>query len=129
LGLKELEKLDAHNEKRIINARILLEGLKEVKEIQLPPDSPGSGHIFVHFAIKTDYAPALMRHLIKSGIDIQTETCTNCANLNIFKEYACDCPNAEELSRKVLFLPNQPVLNEKDMKKIVTKVKEFFAKI
>jgi perosamine synthetase len=128
-GFKQLQRNDQLNAKRMENARILIDELKEVKEITLPPHSPDAQHLCVHFTIWTEHKKELQKYLTRHRIDSQDESATNTTLFEQFTPYAegKSFPNTEKLHGNVLFLPAHPTLSREDMLYMAGKVKAFFA--
>ncbi len=124
-GLWQLSRIDAMNAKRMRNARILTERLKDLKDIRLPPTPTDREHICVHYAIWTKRKEDLKIFLTQNRIDAQDETAINTTQLfNSHDHYS----NAAKLHDHVLFLPTHPNLNRNDMIFIADKVKKFFTR-
>ena len=54
VGIEQLKKLDAFNQRRIDNAAYLSAGLRDVRGITLPTVSPGGKHVFHLYPIQID---------------------------------------------------------------------------
>jgi dTDP-4-amino-4,6-dideoxygalactose transaminase len=128
-GLKQLERIDITNKKRAENAMVLTEELSGIPGLELPIFPADRKHSAVHYAIRTQRDKELQNFLIINKIDSQNETAIDTTLLDRFKAYVNgDFPNARKLHDKIIFLPNHPNLNKKDMLYIAKKIKEFFRK-
>lgn len=128
-GLKQLERIDITNKKRIENAKVLTEELSGIPGLELPIFPADRQHTAVHYAIWTQRDKELQKFLIMNKIDSQNESAIDTTLLGRFKTYVNgNFPNAKKLHDKVIFLPNHPNFNKRDMLYIAKKIKEFFKK-
>lgn len=123
LGIEQLRRLDAHNQKMIENAQILTEELRGVDALDLPAAPPSGKGIFFHYAVQVEDRETFIRRLVLKGVDAQKDYCSSCPDLDLSREYRSDCPVASYLSRTTAYLPNHPSLNKEDMVAIARKVK------
>ena len=86
------------------------------------------GHIRYHHAVRFAERDRWVSRLFKSGIDAQKDYCTDCSRLEPFRERRQAFSVAARLSKEVLFFPNQPSLQSKDMKAIALCVRNIFQK-
>ena len=56
VGIIQLKKLDAFNQRRIDNAAYLTAGLRDVPGLKPPTDAPGRKHVFQLYAVQIDAA-------------------------------------------------------------------------
>jgi dTDP-4-amino-4,6-dideoxygalactose transaminase len=116
IGLEQLVNLDNLNNKRIENALYLLENLKGLEGISLPPLSKdGIKNIFTNFPIKTQERNLFARELLKKGID------TACGYI---KTHDTSCTNAEAVEQSIVHIPIYPSLNEPQLLYISQAIKE-----
>lgn len=115
VGLGQLERLDRLNQRRIENAKFLIENLKDVKNLYLPNIPHNAKHIFESFVIQSNNRERLAKRLLQKGIDTSKGYIKACSNLKIFEGFKNSCPNAQEVERKILHLPIYPSLSEKDL--------------
>ncbi len=128
LGFNQLKRIDEMNRRRRINARILIDALKGVKEISMPFASDPEAHVSIHFALWCEQKKELQAYLTREGIDVQNESAVDTAGLERFKGLAPEpCPVSEQLNGKIIFLPTHPNLMPADMLYIADKIKAFFA--
>ena len=125
IGLIQLEKLPALNQKRISNANYYEKHLTH-KDIIKPHISRGSTHVFHQYSIRiTDKFSInrfeLMEYLKSNNIDtaihypvsLNRQPAFNQTNKRL-------CPVADQLSNEILSLPVHPGVTEPMLKKICT---------
>lgn len=118
VGIAQLDSLDAHNEKRIENAKILNEILCNREDIQIPITAPEAKHIYLYYAllIKKNISIAnLRRKLISKRIDSQLNELTSSRELGIFGVDSKDYPVFKDASENLLIIPNGIYLNRDDV--------------
>jgi dTDP-4-amino-4,6-dideoxygalactose transaminase len=114
LGLMQLKTLDSRIKSRQRNAAILNALLPNPPYI---PNDVYSSYFF--YCIETDHKERLLDALFDAGILAQAGNFPVVPDLRAFQDFKCDCPNARALSTKLVFVPIQSDLQEKDMMKIV----------
>ncbi len=120
IGLEQLMRLDSLNDKRIKNASYLLENLKELDALSLPPlPSDNIKNVFTNFPIRSKNRKFLAKELITKGID---------TTFGYMRAHGGDCPNAVALEQSILHLPIYPSLNEDDLLYICQMIKEILKK-
>jgi len=135
LGLTQLQKLDALNERRRANARYLTEHLSGVTT---PRELPGRYHVYHQYTIRMSLPAgqagrgrdALLRYLRDRDIEA-----TVFYPLPVHKQplyrglgyHRQRLPVAERLSREVLSLPVHPGLSREDLEAVVSAVREGLA--
>jgi dTDP-4-amino-4,6-dideoxygalactose transaminase len=128
LGFNQLKRIDDMNRRRKINARILIDQLKGLKQISMPYASDPDAHESIHFALWCEQKPELQAYLTREGIDVQNESAVDTSNLERFKGLAPQpCPVSEKLNDRIVFLPTHPNLTPDDMLYMADKVKAFLA--
>jgi perosamine synthetase len=127
IGLAQLTKLPAWNEKRIANARYLSERLQGV---QVPVVRPGRRHVFHQYTIRVSGdRQALQEHLQKHGIGTAIHYPCPIHRQPVYRSlgYSDVLPQAEAASQRVLSLPIHPSLSQSDLDRIVAAVNGFTA--
>jgi perosamine synthetase len=125
IGLTQLEKLPAWNERRIANARYLSEQLQGV---QVPVTRSGRRHVFHQYTIRVpDDRQALQDHLQKQGIGTAIHYPCPIHHQPVYRSLGYDdaLPQAEAASRQVLSLPIHPALSQSDLDRIGTAINTF----
>jgi len=125
IGLVQLDKLPAWNEKRIANARYLSERLKGV---QAPVVRPHRRHVFHQYTVRVSgNREALQNHLKEQGIGTAIHYPYPIHQQPAYQSlgYHDVLPQAEAASREVLSLPVHQALSQSDLERIVAAVNGF----
>lgn len=118
LGFVQLNRLDVMTERRRVLSKLLLQELKDFKNISLPWESPNVKHNYLYFNILVDNKEQFSKKLYFKGIDTEIMDFHNCSDLEIFKEYYVNSPVSAYAQKHILRIPNFPKLKEEDIKYI-----------
>ena len=127
VGIEQLKSLDKRNDTRIRHSKLLNELLKDTSGILTPVESNGFRHIYLYYAvfIKEDLnLNWLRRKLLSQNVDTQLNELTTPSELGMFGADSKDFPVFNQVSDKLLVIPNGIYLNEKDVFKIAKSFKE-----
>ncbi|HET7842017.1 MAG TPA: DegT/DnrJ/EryC1/StrS family aminotransferase [Terriglobia bacterium] len=136
LGRVQLKKLNGALRLRRRNARLLTQGLEGLPGIMTPCVPAGAAHAFCLYTIsvdskklgmsRDDFQLALLRRGIQSAVHYPTPL----HRQPIFQGYGNDrdFPVSTRLAESVLSLPVHPSLKQKDLKRIVSAVREVVEK-
>jgi dTDP-4-amino-4,6-dideoxygalactose transaminase len=127
IGLAQLPKLEAFNEKRIANATYLSEHLPKDK-VHVPQMRPGTRHVFHQYTVRLN--PALDRDKVREeltakgvGSDIYYPVPVHRQQLYLDLGYGDQSfPESERAAQQVLSLPVHPGLSQEDLETIVAAV-------
>jgi dTDP-4-amino-4,6-dideoxygalactose transaminase len=127
IGLAQLPKLEAFNERRIANATYLNEHLPKDK-VQVPQVRPGTRHVFHQYTVRLD--PSLNRDKVRGelaarsiGTDIYYPVPVHRQQIYLDLGYGNQSfPESERAAREVLSLPVHPGLSQEDLETIVAAV-------
>lgn len=108
LILDQLPAADRNTQVRLELARIYHEGLKGLPGIQLPPWRDDGSHIYLQYPIQVPDRWSYVRYMMSHGRDLAIQHMTTAADLEIFKEFARDCPMARLTADRVVLLPTYP---------------------
>lgn len=122
-GLEQLEKLDALNEKQRTNAQLLIEELKNVRNVSTLSIFPGLSATFLYFRIKVQNVKLFRKRLLARGVDTKRDDMSLCSQLKVFEKYKTPCPEAEKLSLGSIEVPNDALLNKNDVMYIAEQIK------
>jgi len=127
IGIEQLKKLEGFNEKRIANARVLSDGMADVKQIRTPHVPEGYRHVFHQYSIRAKKRDGLKDYLnqenIRCGIYYPRLVTENAP----IKPFATrPTPKAEKATREVLALPIHPGLSQEDLARMVNSVAGFY---
>ncbi len=128
IGIVQLKKLDKFNEKRITNAKYLTEHINEINGIKAPYVASNVKHVFHQFTIRVERSKRdeLMRFLNNRGIGTGIHYPKPIYEQKVYQElgFRASCPEAELASSEVISLPVHPSLEEIDLIKIVSTLKD-----
>ena len=128
IGIVQLKKLDKFNEKRITNAKYLIEHINEINGIKAPYVASNVKHVFHQFTIRVERSKRdeLMRFLNNRGIGTGIHYPKPIYEQKVYQElgFRASCPEAELASSEVISLPVHPSLEEIDLIKIVSTLKD-----
>ena len=122
MGRVQLKKLDSLNEKRIRNARKLIEGMKGLKSVEPPFVDSRVKHVFNQFVIKAENRDYLARKLHEMGIGTAVHYPKPVHHQPLYRSLGYPeniCPNSIEASRIVLSIPVHPALSESEVDYII----------
>ena len=127
IGIEQLKKLEGFNEKRIANARVLSDGMADVKQIRTPHVPEGYRHVSHQYSIRAKKRDGLKDYLnqenIRCGIYYPRLVTENAP----IKPFATrPTPKAEKATREVLALPIHPGLSQEDLARMVNSVAGFY---
>lgn len=122
IGLRHLEYLEGDNKKRVKNADTLNKYLHP--EIHRQKQIDGVKSIYLYYSVLLENRERIKSRLLNYGVDTQEGWNISCSSLNLFREYAADCPVADALGKSSLYIPIYPHLNEKDLKYIAERINE-----
>ncbi len=113
IGLSKLERLDRQLEKRITNARFLIEKLN--KNIPVQKLDRYTKSIFYYFVIQSGDNYKLSKALLKKGIDVATHIAQDCSKT---KDSELEYPVARRANDTALQIPIYPQLSKRDINRI-----------
>lgn len=127
VGLSQLKHLDANNERRIRNARLLDEILKSIKGVELVKTIPGAKNIYLYYRIMVGGIDGFRKELLRRGVDTERDDMHSCSGLPVFKEDRQECPVARQVYDKSLEIPCNSFMTEEDILYIGGQIKEIAA--
>lgn len=128
LILQQFKKVKISNQVRIENARLYQMELKSLHGILVPAREIRNEDPYLEYPVLVQDREHLFKHLIRNGIDCRKYYYRNCANIDIFKDYHVDCPNAQSLEEHIIMLPVYPTYSKKNICIIGELIKQFFFK-
>lgn len=124
----KLKHLDSFINKRNEIAKIYQENLKDIKQIKLPKTAPGNRHSFHLYVIKAERRDDLLSVLKTKAIQALVHYPIPVHKQNCYKEYnSTHLIKTEETASKILSLPIQPYLTRKEINKVCSAVRSFYA--
>jgi len=132
IGRVQLRKLDAHNEIRRRNARILTEGISKIRGLTPPYEDPRAKHVYHQYVVRVEDGFPLSREelrefLAKRGIGTAVHYPLPIFMQPLYRRLGYPqniCPNSIEASRRVLSLPVHPALTQEDLSYIIECLQE-----
>jgi len=128
IGRVQLQKLPQFNQKRERNAKMFLNGLKDVDCILLPSYPEAFHHVWHQFTIRSSNRESLSEYLKSQGIETRTYYPRLVQDYPHLEESRSSCPVAEKVVSEVISLPVHPGLSLKDVEHIISSVKEWSGK-
>ena len=124
IGLEQLKRLPAFNEKRRENAAYFNARIKSVKT---PQEKQDYRHIWHQYTVRVNHGrnrDAALKQLNEAGIGAGIYYPVPIHHQEYIKELVGDVslPVTEQMSREVISLPVHPMLSQDDLEKIVTEV-------
>lgn len=121
----KLKYLDSDNNKRRIVGKYYLDNIKNPKII-LPKITDFNGHNFYVFVVRTKDRDKLQKHLEKNGICSLIHYPIPPHKQKAYKEWnSLSLPVTEQIHHEILSIPISPVLNKKEILKIVKTINIF----
>jgi len=122
--LAKMKYIEEFNDKKRKNAEIYNEGLKAIKGIMLPASLREAHHVYHQYTIRVlnGRRDELQRYLNANGIGTRVYYPTPLHKMEVFQgkcETLESLKEAEKASREVLSLPIDPLLTQKELKKVI----------
>ncbi|MBN1913384.1 MAG: aminotransferase class I/II-fold pyridoxal phosphate-dependent enzyme [Candidatus Omnitrophica bacterium] len=118
-GIDKLNMLKRQLDKRISNASMLMERVKDRSVFQSP--EADSKSIFYCLALKSNDAKRVSRALLRLGVDVDANLAQNCA-----EAMSCqDHPVAGYIANNVILIPIYPQLANRDIERIATALNQY----
>lgn len=125
VGLKQLEKIEYFNDRRIKNSLLLTKSLEKLDFIKLPIIIPGCKNIYLYYIIMLEDKCFFRKRLLKRGIDTSKKSgMTNCSTFSGFDKFREDCPIAASIENELFEIPNNCFLSSSDIDYISESIKE-----
>ena len=118
LGLRALQRLDEFNERSQAHAELYTRGLAECPSIERPHVIPEVEHVYYQYCIYVSDPRRARRRAIRRGVDFETTHVDVCSALPLFKQFAADCPQAEQTA-EALQLPVYSRLRTSDVERVL----------
>lgn len=126
LGLSQLAQVEHWIAKRREIGRWLDHELRDTRQVQLLESHEKARHNGLYYGILAEEAGKLAENLFRQGIDCETSEYRDCAGLEIYREFAADCPVSRCVESKILRLPNHPSLNRCKVQRIGRAIRSFY---
>jgi dTDP-4-amino-4,6-dideoxygalactose transaminase len=126
LALSQLNRIERDSQIRIENGLRYYEGLKDIKELIIPPARRDFSHIYTYFPIQYPQRKDLIKFMMKHCRDVAAQHYKNNADLPDFQEFYRDCPNARKVSQELIFLPTYPRYSRREVEKNIAVIRKYF---
>ncbi|HEY8270119.1 MAG TPA: DegT/DnrJ/EryC1/StrS family aminotransferase [Pseudobdellovibrionaceae bacterium] len=126
LALSQLDLINPDTEIRIKYADKYRLALSGYSDLILPPTVDKFVHMYTYFPIQYKERDTLIKWMMKFDRDLAAQHLKNCADLESFKEFYRDCPNARATAEQVILLPTYPRYGYEDVEKNIEVLKAFF---
>ncbi|MEM2174990.1 MAG: DegT/DnrJ/EryC1/StrS family aminotransferase [Candidatus Micrarchaeia archaeon] len=125
----KLAYLDKYNNRRREIATMYKLGLESIRGLKLPSERPHCHHIYHLFVVEAQKRDELKEFLSKKGIITLIHYPQPIHKQPSFKEYnKLKLPIVEKKTKNILSLPIHPLLTNKEIKFVITSIKEFYSK-
>jgi dTDP-4-amino-4,6-dideoxygalactose transaminase len=108
LVLQQLPALDDNTRRRLELARIYQDGLAGLPGIGLPPWREDGSHIYLQYPVQLEDRWDYVRYMMRHGRDLAIQHMASAAELEVFKDFARDCPRARATAERLVLLPTYP---------------------
>lgn len=126
LGLSQLARCDEFIAARRIVGAWLDAELAGIPQVRLLDHDRFGTHNRLYYGILAERAEVLCEYLFRRGIDCETSEYRNCAELEMYHEFAADCPVSRDVQRSILRLPNHPGLSRRSAVRIAAAIRKFY---
>jgi len=126
LGRSQLGQIERLIVRRRIVGAWLNEELANIPQVRLLSAREDARSNSLYYGILAERANELCRELFRRGIDAETSEYRNCADLDLYREFAADCPNARLVESRLLRLPNYPGLSRRRIARIGRVIRRFY---
>jgi dTDP-4-amino-4,6-dideoxygalactose transaminase len=123
VGLYQLTRIEEINTRMNRNALLYNQLLGGQPGIKIPGVSSGSSHTFLYYRIEVPDREALRKKLLSKGVDTMPDDMSNCADLPPFRKDEADLRVTPGLPERILEIPNNFHLKEKDVRFIAKAIK------
>jgi len=134
LGLEQMKRVDAMNERRIEHSEYLLEGLRDLSELDLPYRDRDCKHVYQMFTLKVAEGidrNAFVRGLNEFGVGASVHFYPPIHEQGYYKVHpewiADDLKETDKVARRIVTLPMFPGLTQHDLDQIISSVKAAFS--
>jgi dTDP-4-amino-4,6-dideoxygalactose transaminase len=124
VGLHQLTRIDDINAQVSRNAQIYNQELKGLPGLKTPEVSEGRTHTYLYYRLEVERLQELRAKIFPKGIDTRPDDMSDCTTLPPFRDQVLDVPVANRLPRTILEIPNNPNMNEKDVRYVANCIKD-----
>ena len=115
--------------KRIRNAKLYYNNLKDIDQLTIPEFEESECNGWINFPILYKDRNSLLKYLFLNNRDIAMYFYRDCNQLNIFKEYKNnDLKNIAEVVKEIIILPTYPKYQEQQILMNIKIIRKYFNK-
>jgi len=115
--------------KRIRNAELYYNNLKDINEIMIPEFEESECNGWINFPILYKNRDSLLKYLFLNNRDIAMYYYRDCNQLNIFKEFKNnDLKNIADVVKEIIILPTYPKYQEQQILMNIKIIRQYFRK-
>lgn len=108
-------------------AKIYSKHLSGLKNISFKKYLFNNRDCYLSFPILCENRDDLYKYLIKNNIDVSKYFYRDCNQIEIFKKFKGNCPNAKRVSENILVLPLYPGYPLSKIKLVCNKIREYYS--
>jgi perosamine synthetase len=125
IGIAQLDRLEANNERRRANAARLTDGLSSLPTVSTPTEPPGYGHVYHQYTVRSEARDDLRRFLDGRDVDTGVYYPRAIHEQPAYEDVDPAVPVAERAAREVLSLPVHPNLSDAQVDHVVESVRGY----
>jgi dTDP-4-amino-4,6-dideoxygalactose transaminase len=125
----QIKDISRVTEKRNINARLYNDGLKGIREVHIPPRDPEVHQAFHTYVIQVDRRDSLMDFLSKKGIETKIHYPIPIHLMEAAARFGYkrgDFPVAESQAERIISLPINQYITNKQISYVIDTIREFY---
>ncbi|PVX24547.1 MAG: aminotransferase DegT [Candidatus Bathyarchaeum sp.] len=132
IGSVQLNKINGFNEKRIKNAQLLSNGIREINGLTVPYVDKAVRHVFHQYVVRVEENYCVDRdeladYLAEKGVGVAIHYPVPIYRQGLYQKLGYKntvCPNTEDACNSVLSLPVHPLVDKKDVEYILEALEE-----
>ncbi len=125
LAMACLQRLNRWDERRRMNAQVLMDVLTPVAPDRIPRLLPDATNVFWHFPFRAPEKRAFQRFMNRRGIDVSGTLLPCCSREPVFKDFRRPTPHAQQAVEEIYFLPVEPSLCLKQAEMVAQAASDF----
>ncbi len=126
LALDQLDRIDTLSRERVERGLMYHAGLRDIPDLVIPPARDDLSHTYTYFPIQYSKRDELLKYLMRHRRDVAAQHYKNNADLDDFKEFYRDCPNARAVAQQLIFLPSYPRYSLKEVERNIKVIRSYF---
>ncbi len=123
---RQLASLDRDGSVRQRFGRIYHEGLRGAPGVGLPPLRDDGSHVYLQFPIRVKNRWQFVRYMMRNGRDVAIQHMRSAAEIDVFREFPAECPNARSVADSLVLLPTYPGYGEAEVLETMRVARRYF---